>query len=56
MNVQIFEQDQIVRSNTRDVHPSVTPSAALQLKHRLCPREGIKQCRDRIVREKRGEE
>ena len=32
---------QTVRSNTRNVHPSVTPSAALQLKCRLCPHEGI---------------
>ena len=30
-----------VRSNTSNVHPSVTPSAAPQLKHRLCPHEGI---------------
>ena len=30
-----------VRSNTRNVQPSVTPSAAPQLKHRLCPHEGI---------------
>ena len=30
-----------VRSNTHNVHSSVTPSAALQLKHRLCPHEGI---------------
>ena len=31
----------IVRSNTRNVHSSVTPSAALQLKDRLHPHEGI---------------
>ena len=30
-----------VRSNTRNIHPSVTPSAALQLKHRLHPHEDI---------------
>ena len=27
---------EIVRSNTHNIHPSVTPSAALQLKRRLC--------------------
>ena len=26
-----------VRSNTRNIHPSATPSAALQLNHRLRP-------------------
>ena len=31
----------IVRSNTRKVHSSVTPSPAQQLNHRLCPHEGI---------------
>ena len=30
-----------VRSNTCNIHPLVTPSAALQLKHRLHPHEGI---------------
>ena len=30
-----------VRSNTHNIHPLVTPSAALQLKHRLHPHEGI---------------
>ena len=29
-----------VRSNTRDTHPSATPSAALQLIHRPHPHEG----------------
>ena len=38
-----------VRSNTRNVHPSITPSAALQLKHRLCPPEGIQECEDCTV-------
>ena len=31
----------IVRSNTRKVHSSVTPSAAQQLSHRLHPNVGI---------------
>ena len=31
----------IVRSNTHNVHSLVTPSAAPQLKHRLHPHEGI---------------
>ena len=30
-----------VRSNTHNKHPSVTPSAAQQLKHRLHPHIGI---------------
>ena len=30
-----------VKSNTRNVQPLVTPSAALQLKCRLHPHEGI---------------
>ena len=30
-----------VRSNAHNVHSSVTPSAAWQLKCRLCPHEGI---------------
>ena len=30
-----------VRSNNRDIHPSATPSAALQLIRRLHPHEGI---------------
>ena len=30
-----------VRSNTRNEHSSVIPSAAMQLKHRLHPHEGI---------------
>ena len=36
----------IVRSKTHNVHGSFTPSAVLQLKHRLHPHEGILECRD----------
>ena len=35
-----------VRSNTHYVYPTVTPSAAWQLNHRLHPHVGIKECRD----------
>ena len=35
------QQESNVRSNTHNVHPSVTPSATLQLKYRLHPYEGI---------------
>ena len=38
-----------VMSNTRNVHSSVTPSAAPQLKCRLCPHEGIQECGDRTT-------
>ena len=38
-----------VRSNTHKVHPSVTPSAALQLKCRLHPHEGIQECGDHTI-------
>ena len=38
-----------VRSNTRNVHSSVIPSAALQLNHRLCPHVGTKGCGDRTI-------
>ena len=44
----------IVRSNTRNVHSSVTPSAAPQLKCRLCPHEGIKSAETALYREREG--
>ena len=38
----IFKKNEnTVRSNTCNVHSLVIPSAALQLKYRLCPYEGI---------------
>ena len=39
----------IVRSNTRYVHLVVTPSAAPQLNHRLCPHRGIKGYGDHTI-------
>ena len=41
-----------VKSNTNNVHPSVTPSSAPQLKCRLCPHEGISECRDHTREER----
>ena len=40
---------QTVKSNTHNVHSSVTPSAAPQLKCRLHPHEGIKECGDHTI-------
>ena len=39
----------IVRSNNRNVHPLVTPSAAPQLKRRLHQHEGIYECGDHTI-------